>query len=92
MSPSTHSVFKSNSPVHMDLKVIWIHSSTKCSFAIKCVQSMQNKVCNSGGISALLLLLRQHIGSLFNKRLDTNLLSHQIKKYPDSLVHTLSNL
>ena len=40
---------------------------------------------------ALLLLLCRHIRFLFGRRLDTNLLRHRIRKYPDSPVHTLSD-
>ena len=32
-----------------------------------------------------------HFGLLFGKRLDTVLLRHRIRKYPDSPVHTLSD-
>ena len=32
-----------------------------------------------------------HIGLLFGKRLDTILLRHRIRKYPDSPIHTLSD-
>ena len=32
-----------------------------------------------------------HIGLLFGKRLDTSLLRHRIRKYPDSPVHMLSD-
>ena len=35
---------------------------------------------------------RDHIGLLIGKRLDTNLLRHRIRKYPDSPVHSLSDL
>ena len=59
--------------------------------AIKCVQSMRHKARDSGGNFFLLLLLCRHIGLLFCKRLDTNLLRHRIRKYPDSPVHTLSD-
>ena len=33
----------------------------------------------------------RHIGLLFGKRLDTILLGHRIRKYPDSAVHRLPN-
>ena len=56
----------------------------KGSSAIKCLQSMCHKVGCSGGKFALLLLLCRHISSLFDKRPDTILLCHWIKKYPDS--------
>ena len=52
---------------------------------------MRHKARDSGGKFALFLLLCRHIGLLFGKRLDTNLLRHWIKKYPDSTVHTLSD-
>ena len=39
----------------------------------------------------MLLLLCRHVGLLLGKRLDTNLLRHRIRKYPDSPVHTLSD-
>ena len=70
---------------------IRIQSSTQGSSAIKCVQSMHHKARYSGGEFTLLLLLCRHIGLLFGKRLDTNLLCHWIRKYPDSAVHTLSD-
>ena len=50
---------------------------------------MRHKGCDSGGKFAQLLLLCRHIGLLFDKRLDTNLLRHRIRKYPDSPVHML---
>ena len=43
---------------------------------------MRHKAHDSGGKFALLLLLCRHIGLLFGKRLDTNLLGHRIPKYP----------
>ena len=67
---------------------IRIHSSTQGSSAIKYVQSMRHKACDSGGKYALLLLLCRHIRSLFGKRLDTNLLRHRIRKCLDSPVYT----
>ena len=42
-------------------------------------------------MAAKFALLCLHIGLLFGKRLDTNSLRHQIRKYPDSPVHTLSD-
>ena len=66
-----------------------INSSIQGPSAIKCVQSMRHEASDSGSIYALLLLLCRHIGLL---RLDTNLLRHRIRKYPDSPVHTLPDL
>ena len=69
-----------------------IHCSSQGSSAIKCVQSMRHKARERGGKFALLLLsLCHHIGLLFGKRLDTNLLRYRIRKFPDSPVHTLSD-
>ena len=51
---------------------------------------MLHKARYSGGKFALLLLWRRHIGLLFGKRLDTNLLCHRIPEQPDSSVHSLS--
>ena len=36
-------------------------------------------------------MLYRHIGLLFGKGLDTNLLRQRIRKYPDTPVHTLSD-
>ena len=52
---------------------------------------MRHEVRDSGGKFVLLLLLCRHIGLLFGERLDTNLLRHRIRKYPDSPVHALSD-
>ena len=52
---------------------------------------MRHKACDSGGIFALLLLVRRHIGLLFGNRLDTNLLCHRMPKHSDSPVRTLSD-
>ena len=52
---------------------------------------MRHKARDSGAKYAMLLLLCRHIGLLFDKRLDTNLLRHRNLKYPDSPVHTLSD-
>ena len=71
---------------------IWIHSSTKGSSASICPQSMCHKARGGGGKFALFLLLCYHNGLLFGKRLDTILLCHRIRKYPDSPIHTLSDL
>ena len=48
---------------------------------------MRHKARDIGGM----LLLYRHIGLLFGKRLDMNLLRHRIGKYPDSPDHTLSD-
>ena len=69
---------------------IWIHSSTQGPSELKCVESIHHKASDSGGKCALLLLLYRHIGLLFGKRLDTNLLRYRVRKYPDSPVHMLS--
>ena len=50
------------------------------------------KARGGGGKFALFLLLCYHNGLLFGKRLDTILLCHRIRKYPDSPIHTLSDL
>ena len=50
---------------------------------------MRLKARDSGDKFALLLLLCSISGLLFCKRLDTNLLRHRIRKYPDSHFHTL---
>ena len=53
---------------------------------------MRHKARDGGGkFAPLLLLLCRHIGLLFGKRLDTNLLRHQILKYPYSPGHALSD-
>ena len=52
---------------------------------------MRHKARDIGDEFTLLLLLCSHIGLLFGKRLDTNLLCHWIRKYPDSPVHRLSD-
>ena len=52
---------------------------------------MLHKARDSGSKYALLLLLCRHIGLLFGKRLDTNLLRHRARKYLDSPVHPLSD-
>ena len=52
---------------------------------------MRHKARDSGNTFALLLLLCLHVVLFFRNRLDTNLLRHRIKKYPDSLVHALSD-
>ena len=57
-------------------------ASTQGFSAIKCVQSIRNKGRDSSGMfcccccAATLVLF-------FGKRLDTNLLRHRIRKYPD---------
>ena len=50
---------------------------------------MRHKARYSDGKFALLLLWCRHIGLLFAKGLDSNLLRHQIQKHADSPVHTL---
>ena len=52
---------------------------------------MRHKASDKGGKFALWLLLCRHIGLLFGKRLDTDLLRHRIVKYPDLPVHALSD-
>ena len=52
ISPSTRSVFKSNSPVHKHL-----HWSTQGSSAIKCVQCMHHSARDSGSKYVLLFLM-----------------------------------
>ena len=52
---------------------------------------MRHEARDSGRKFVLLLLLCRHIGLLFGRRLDTNLLRHRIRKYLDSPVHTLSD-
>ena len=52
---------------------------------------MHHKAGDNGDKFALLLLWCRHIGLLFDKRLDSNLLRHRIRKYADSPVHTLSD-
>ena len=48
-----------------------------------------SKARDSGGKFAMLCFLCRHVGLLFGKKLDTNLLRLWIRKYPDSPVHTL---
>ena len=91
ISPSPRSIFKSNCICPHASDGIRIHCSTQGYSAIKCVRSMRHKARDSGGEFPLLLLLCRHIGLLFGKLLDTNLLRHRIGKYLDSPVYTLSD-
>ena len=50
---------------------------------------MLHKARDSGGKFALLLLLCRHIGSLFGKRLGTNLLRHRIRPHVIGFVEDL---
>ena len=59
------------------------------SSTIKCVQTMPHKARDSDSKYALLLLLCRHIGLLFSRWLDSNLLRHRTWNYPGSSVHKL---
>ena len=59
------------------------------SSTIKCVQTMRYKARDSDSKYALLLLLCRHIGLLFSRWLDSNLLRHRTWNYPGSSVHKL---
>ena len=52
---------------------------------------MRHKARNSGGKFAEMYTLLHRIGLSFDKRMNTILLRHRIRKYPDSPVHTLSD-
>ena len=90
ISTSTRCVFKLNAPVYTHPMVSGftvvprglLHLNVFIACAIK----------PATGKFALLLLLCRNIGLLFGKRLDTNLLRHRNRKYPDSSVGTLSDL